>query len=74
MVCAREEGSWVVLAGLLRSELVGARFACGNIGTGAGGLVFRVIDSIQVMRFAGMPLAPAGGFDVSVHYAVQVHD
>jgi hypothetical protein len=55
-------------------ELVRFGLAGGWVGAGADGFVLRVEDGVEPVRDAGGPLAPACGFDVALHHAVQVDD
>ena len=62
------------LTGLLLSQKMRVRFALVLPRTGAGGVVFGIGHGGDRMRFARMPLAPAGRVDVAVQLRVESYN
>src|ERR1700731_2526097 len=70
----RQKMLGVPLRSLFNRQLLGVRVTLGKMCAWPGGIVFGIVDRLDRVRFAGVPFAPAGGFDARVHFGIQKND
>src|SRR4029078_5336841 len=71
MIGASEDSRGLVSSSLGGGELLGVWIAFVDVRARTGRVVFGVEDRLHVVRFTGVPFAPAGGLDVRTHFGIQ---